>query len=173
MSKRQAALVFIISLILIVGAFSFQQNLSQFRSAGYLGIFLINFFGSATLFLPAPAIASVVVGGVLYPPLFVAFVAALGAALGDMIGFVLGHSGRKIFLKDHKKWYFISKDLFKKFGSIVILVFAFIPNPFFDGIGILAGALSFSSTRFFVLLFVGRLMRNVLLAFLGSAFSVH
>ncbi len=157
------------SIVLIALAFFFQARLFELKTLGLAGIFLINFFGSATIFLPAPAIASVVAGGVVYPPIAVAVVAAIGAAFGDMIGFFLGYSGKQIFIKKNHVWYMALKDIFQRFGGIIIFLFAFVPNPFFDGVGLFAGALAFSPRRFFVFLLAGRLLRNLFLAYLGSA----
>lgn len=167
--NRYYFITFFISIFLIILAFFFQEKLSDFRSFGLLGIFLINFFGSATIFLPAPAIASVFAGGLVYSPLAVALFAALGAAIGDMIGFFLGYSGHKIFLKKNHARYAMIKGLFHRFGDLIIFLFAFIPNPLFDGVGLFAGALAFSPRRFFIILFAGRLLRNLILAYAGSA----
>lgn len=166
--KKTYLITFLISLILIYFAFSYQQKLSEFRSLGLFGLFLINLLGNATLFLPAPAIASVVAGGILYPFLAVALVSALGATIGDMVGFLLGRSSKEIFIKNHHSWYLILERIFKKYGPFVIFLFAFIPNPVFDAVGIMAGVFSFSPIRFFILVFLGRFARDILLAFLGS-----
>lgn len=165
--KKSYFLGFAASLILLITAFLFRDRLSDFKSLGLLGIFLINLLGNATLFLPAPAIASVVAGGLLYPAVLVALAASLGASLGDMVGFFLGVSGKALFIKNHHKWYIFLHGVFKKYGTFVIFVSALIPNPFFDVIGILAGIFSFSFYRFFIPLFLGRLIRNLLLAYLG------
>lgn len=170
--KKSYIFLFITSLILVSLAFLFQKQLSQFESLGLLGIFLINLFGNATLFLPAPAIASVVAGGLVYPPILVAFFSALGGSLGDMVGFLLGHTGKKIFIKNHPRIYVVLKDAFHKFGPLVILVFAFIPNPFFDAIGILGGVFHFPAWRFFIFMFIGRIARNILLAYAGASFNL-
>lgn len=159
-----------LSLLVIVLSFFLQEKLLEFRSFGLFGIFLINFFGSATIFFPAPAIVSVVAGGGVYHPLAVAFLSALGAALGDMSGFLLGYSGKHIIVKEEKTWYVMVRKYFKRFGSLAVLLFAFIPNPFFDIIGIVAGAFAYSPYRFFALLFLGRFLRDIILAYAGSAF---
>ncbi len=160
-------LTFILSIIIVVAAFIFQDKLENVRSLGLFGIFLINLLGSATIFFPAPAIFSVFAGGGVYSPIAVALVSALGATLGDMIGFMLGYSGTKLFARDHR-WYVWLQGWFKKLGGIMIFLFALIPNPFFDAIGIIAGAFSFSPVRFFILLFLGRLLRDIFLAYLGD-----
>lgn len=93
--KKQAILLFVSSILIIALAFHFQQKLLHFRMFGLFGIFLINLFGSATVFLPAPAIATVFAGGGIYSPFWVAVAAALGSSIGEMSGFLLGHSGKK------------------------------------------------------------------------------
>ncbi len=161
----------VLSLVIVFVAFYFQQNLAHFRAWGLLGIFIINFIGSATLFLPAPAIATVVAGGHVYPILWVALVSALGAAGGDMIGYLLGKSGTSVLVNAQKhEWYTRLHVLFEKYGGIVILIFAFIPNPLFDVVGIIAGVSSYSPLRFFILLFAGRFFRDIILAGLGARF---
>lgn len=159
--------LFIVSLIIIFLAFHFRIQLRHFRSLGLLGIFFVNFLGSATLFLPAPAIATVVAGGAIYPPLFVALLASVGATLGDSLGFFLGLSGTKM-VSPHHKWYVAIRGGFKNYGALIIFLFAFIPNPAFDAIGIMAGALGYPVQKFLFWLFLGRLLRDILLAFLGA-----
>lgn len=160
----------LVSLVLIGASYYFRDELSHFSSLGLLGIFLMNIIGSATLFLPAPAIATVVAGGFLYNPFSVAVVSALGSAIGDMVGFLLGHSGKEIFLKKNSFWYKILKETFHRFGALFIIVFSFIPNPLFDAVGVFAGVFSYSPVKFFIYVLIGRFFRNLLLAGIGSAF---
>ena len=160
---------FLLSLVLIWLAFRFQHRLEHFKSLGLLGIFLINLIGSSTIFLPAPAIASVLAGGVVYPPLLVGLVAATGASLGDMLGYFLGRSGTHMLLNHTERaWMKWLHNVFTKFADIIVFLFAFIPNPIFDAVGIIAGISEFPPLRFFFVMFLGRLARNILLAFLGQ-----
>ncbi|HXS14966.1 MAG TPA: VTT domain-containing protein [Candidatus Saccharimonadales bacterium] len=169
MKQSLYALSFLLSIGLIYLAFVFHGQLGQFHSWGIFGIFLINLFGSATLFVPAPAIATVIAGGAVYSPLLVAPAAAIGASLGDSLGFFLGNSGTHLVVKKGEAyWYNLLKKNFKKFGGLIIFLFAFIPNPFFDGIGILAGVSGYSFVRFFTIMLLGRLARDILLASLGA-----
>ncbi len=173
MTKKSVG-IFLLSILLVILAVIFQQKLSQFRSLGLLGIFLINFFGSATLFLPAPALVFVVAGGLLYQPILVALVSAVGSALGDMLGFFLGQSGKQLFGSKSKST-ILQKSLtivFKRHAGILIFLFALIPNPFFDVVGILAGILSYPPMRFFMILVIARFIRDVLLAYFGASLGV-
>lgn len=167
--RKQAIILFLVSIVTIGAAYLFQDKLVHFWSLGLFGIFLINLFGSATIFFPAPAIASVVAGGAVYPPLFVAIVSALGGSFGEMAGFLLGQSSIRTILKNPIA--VRVRGLLKNFGVGLIFIFALIPNPLFDAVGILAGALGYSPVWFFVAVFLGRLIRNALLAFGAASFN--
>lgn len=162
--------IFGVSILVIALAIIFKDRLTDLENFGLLGILLINFFASATIFLPAPAIATVVAGGALYSPISVAIASSFGAALGDVVGFLLGHSSKNLFYKNHHTMFKILKDTFNTFGGIIIFIVALVPNPFFDLVGVFAGFLHYPLLRFFILIFVGRLLRNFLLASLGSFF---
>ena len=166
--KRNYIILFLASLGLISISFFFQDKLIQFTSLGLLGIFLINLFSSITLFLPAPGIATVVAGEFLYNPVIVALVAALGSAIGDFVAYLLGRSGKEVFIKKNSFWYNIFKETFHKYGALFIIVFSLVPNPIFDAVGLVAGLFSYSPLRFFVYVFIGRFLRNLLLAGIGS-----
>ena len=167
--KRNYLILFFVSLALIGVSFYFRDDLSKFTSLGLLGIFIINLVSSITLFLPAPGIATVVAGGFLYNPLVVAIVAALGSAIGDFVGYMLGRSGKEVLFKKQSFWYNIFKETFHKFGAIFIILFSFIPNPVFDAVGVVAGLFSYSPVRFFIYVLIGRFLRNLLLAGIGAA----
>ena len=168
--KLGSLIILIVSLLIIGLSFYFRTELSKFSSLGLLGIFLINLIGSATLFVPAPGIATVVAGGFLYNPLFVAVVSALGSAIGDMVGYALGHSGKEVLFKNHPFWYKIFKEAFHKFAAVFIIFFSFIPNPIFDFVGVIAGIFHYPAHRFLIYVLIGRFLRNLLLAGIGSTF---
>ena len=163
--KLDSFIILIVSILIIGLSFFFRAELSKFSSFGLLGIFLINLIGSATLFVPAPGIATVVAGGFLYNPLFVAIVSALGSAIGDLVGYALGHSGKEVLFKNHPFWYKILKETFHKFAAIFIIFFSFIPNPIFDFVGVFAGVFHYSPYKFLVYVLIGRFLRNLLLAY--------
>ncbi len=168
--KYKFPILFIISVLVIAASFYFRSELVAFGKWGLLGIFLVNVLGSATLFIPAPAIATVVAGGIIFNPLLVAIVAALGSAVGDMIGFALGRSGKEFLFKKGSFKYNLTRDLFHKFGPVLIILFSFIPNPVFDAVGVFAGIFAYPPVKFFAYTLVGRFLRNLLLAYLGASF---
>ena len=167
--KRDYLILFFVSLGLISLSFYFRDDLAKLGSFGIVGIFLINLVSSITLFLPAPAIATVVAGGIVYNPLLVAIAAALGSSIGDFVSYILGRSGKEVLLKKNSFWYNIFKETFNKFGAIFIILFSFIPNPLFDAVGLVAGLFSYSPLKFFLYVLIGRFLRNLLLAYIGHA----
>lgn len=164
--------LFILSLVLSFSAFWFKDFFAGAKTLGLIGLFIINFVSSATFFVSGPAFLTVIAGGAIYPPLLVAFVASLGASFGDLISFALGHSGRHVALKrfeKHPSFVFL-ENLFKKHGIWIIFLLAFVPNPFFDAVGLLAGVFRFNWKIFFILILLGRFARFILLALLGARF---
>ena len=105
----------------------------------------------------------------MYNPILVALIGAVGSALGDGIGYFFGLSTQKVTnFKKHKILYNLLDFTFRKYGWWILIVGSIIPNPAFDFLGILAGLTSFSIKRFLIAVFIGRLIRNIGLAFLGQ-----
>lgn len=160
---------FLFSVLLIYLAFRFEHRLAHFKSLGLLGIFLINLISSSTVIIPEPAIVAVVVGGRLYSPFLVGFLSALGAAIGNMVGYFLGRSGKHIVLNHSENtWYRWIQSKFHTYATLLIFVFALIPNPFFDVVAIIAGIAEYSPIKFFFLMLIARIIRDTLLAFVGG-----
>lgn len=170
-NKVYAGTVFLLSIALSIAFFEFRDYFRQASSLGLFGLFIVNFISSATFFVSAPAFFTIIAGGNLYSPIVVAVVAALGACLGDMLGFAFGHSGRRLTKKKldrHKVIRFLEKH-FHRHGALIIFLLAIIPNPFFDAIGILAGVVNYPIYRFFVVMLIGRFIRYWALAQFGSS----
>ena len=161
---------FLISILFILLPIFYQINFEKFQTFGLLGVLVLSFFGSATIFLPTPTIISIGVAGAYYNPILVGLFAAVGSTLGDGIGYILGYSSNKATnFEDKKILYGLLHFTLEKYGVIIILLFAIIPNPFFDGIGILAGIGKYPINKFLLLVFLGRLLRFYLVALIGNS----
>jgi uncharacterized membrane protein YdjX (TVP38/TMEM64 family) len=169
-NKVYAIVIFISSILLSVVFFEYRDFFKHASSLGLLGLLIINFVSSATFFVSAPAFLTIIAGGNLYSPVLVAATAAIGACLGDMIGFLFGHSGRRILKKSldrHRTIRFLEKH-FHRHGGLIIFLLAIIPNPFFDAVGILAGVVNYPPKKFFIIMLLGRFLRYWSLSYLGS-----
>ena len=58
----------------------------------------------------------------------------------------------------------------EKFGTLIVFFVAFVPNPVFDVVGIIAGAMRMPAWRFLLACCLGKSLRFVLLALLGARF---
>ena len=167
--KQKYLLAFLLTLFLSIILFFFQEKFAQFKALGLIGLFVISMIGGM-LFLPSPVlIASVLAAGRTYNPFLVALIASLGSTTGDILGYGVGYTGREAFL-DNQKWHHkIAQEIFHKYGGILILILSAIPNPIFDAFGVIAGLFLYPLKKFLLYIFIGRLVRNLLLAYLGSA----
>ena len=156
------------SLILILIIFSLRHHLLSLTRLGYIGIFFVNLLSSATVVFPIPGVASVVVGGALFNPVFVGIFSGVGAGLGELTGYFMGYGGRGL-LRNQKQRLERIEYFFHLAGFWGILLFASIPFPF-DFVGLLAGSLNYPVWKFAVATITGRILRNTIIAITGAKF---
>ncbi len=146
-----------------------QEILSSFAlQYGYLGIFLVSLLGATSIFFPIPS--SVVIftlGGLdIFDPIWIAVAAGLGAAVGEFTGYLLGFGGRKFIGEKYKRKMDLLTRLFKRYGSVVIFVFALTPLPD-DLLFIPLGVMRYSIIRSFVPALIGKFFSNLIIAYSG------
>ncbi len=141
----------------------FRDQIAQLSGLGYIGLFLINVFGSATLFLPTPLFLTTVAAAAVLNPFWVTVIAAGGSTIGELTGYVAGKSGSG-YVSGHAEkvtgW-------MEKYGAFALILLAAIPNPLFDVAGIVAGATNVPVWKYLVALFIGKLIKFGVLAFFG------
>ncbi len=135
---------------------------------GYLGIFLISLLGSTSIIFPIPS--SVVIftlGGLdIFDPFLIAAAAGLGSVVGEFSGYLLGYGGRRFIGDRYRKKMDMLTRLFKRYGSVVIFVFALTPLPD-DLLFIPLGVMRYSIIRSFVPALVGKFLSNLIIAYSG------
>lgn len=162
--------ILIISVLLLYVIFINREELKNLSQYGYLGIFVVNFISASSIFLPLPGTASVFIGGAVWDPVIVGIVSGLGSAFGELFGYFLGYGGRGL-IKDFKgkgEWVKKIEKNFHKNGMRTTFIFAILPLPVFDVIGVIAGAVSFPVWKFFLAMVSARIIRNILFAFTGT-----
>jgi membrane protein YqaA with SNARE-associated domain len=149
-----------------VGIIMLRGHIRRFAVYGYPGVFLISLLGNATLILPAPSFAVVFAVGGALNPLGVGIAAGLGAALGEMTGYLAGVGGRTVI--EDRPLYHRLADWMRRAGMLAVFLLALIPNPAFDVGGMMAGALGMPVWRFLLAGWAGKSARFILLAFSGQ-----
>lgn len=146
----------------------FRNDLGKLQGYGLLGILLISILGNATVVIPAPVIFTAFIGGSVYNPILVGLVVALGATIGELTGFMAG-IGSRVAITDHKHFKKIEKWMTGS-GFLTIFILAAIPNPLFDLAGMFAGATNYPVKRFLLATFLGKSLKFLTVALLGSSF---
>jgi membrane protein DedA with SNARE-associated domain len=140
---------------------------------GYFGIFLISMLGAMSIFVPIPYTVVIFIlgglrsgGGWAFDPLWIAVASGIGAAIGEFSGYLIGFGGRKVISKKYKKKMDFLMKLFKKFGPIVIFIFAVTPLPD-DLLFIPLGVMRYSVLQAFIPALLGKFVSNLIIAYSG------
>ncbi|MFC1944276.1 YqaA family protein [Chloroflexota bacterium] len=144
------------------------RDIERFETYGYLGAFLANLIGSATIIMPAPGEAVVAALGAVLNPLVVGVVASIGGTLGELTGYLVGYWGREVVSAEQMKGYRQAERWMRRYGSLTVFAFALVPFLIFDLVGISAGTLRFPLWKFLLAAWLGRLIRALLVAYLGG-----
>lgn len=168
MDKKTGGILQIIFAVAIVAAvLYFSSQIAALAQYGYAGAFFITMLSSATILFPAPGWAAVIALSSVLNPVLLGIIAGIGSAVGELTGYMVGDGARDMLNSRVKQSRQIS-EFVKKYDVLAILVLAFIPNPAFDVAGIAAGGLRIAWWRFLLACMAGRVLRYVLLAFLGK-----
>ncbi len=163
------ALLILAKIYLPIGLLS-HIDLSGFLEYGYLGLFVITFFGGT--FFPAGSPAVVAAAGVIgMNKTTVAFVAAAGYTLGTMVNYAFAY-----WLGIHYVQKKIGKEVYKeivgwwnKWGTILLVTFALIPVLPFSYLALLCGLFRYNIAYFILINFGSNLLNSYLFVYLGSS----
>ena len=136
------------------------ERLFELKNYAYWGAFLISLIGNATVILPGAVLPILsTIGVVLYPvtgpsgPIIVGLVGGIGAAIGEMTGYMVGYSGRGIV--ERANLYKRLVEWLRRWGTLTIFILSLVPF-FFDLAGIAAGVLRFPLWKFILACWLGR-----------------
>ncbi len=165
---RLLALTFVIAISVYV--FSIRDKAAELAKFGYPGIFLLSILANATVLLPAPGVLFVFAMGAVFNPFWVALAAGLGAALGELSGYLAGFSGQAVVERADAYQRILSwMKIHPHLSNFAILGLSFFPNPLFDLAGIAAGTLKIPLARFLFFCAVGKILKMLMFALAGSS----
>jgi uncharacterized membrane protein YdjX (TVP38/TMEM64 family) len=163
---RVLVLVGVVTLIVLL--FIFRDQVKKLEEYGYIGIFLISIAANATIIIPLPGVAFTTAMGAIFNPIWVAVAAGLGAAIGELSGYLAGFSGqgvveRAALYEKLTGWMKAHQNL----AYVMIVLVAFIPNPLFDLAGMASGALKLPLWKFLLACAVGKILKMLMFAYAG------
>jgi uncharacterized membrane protein YdjX (TVP38/TMEM64 family) len=147
--------------------YSIRGRVRELQGYGYPGIFLFNLLANATLILPVPGVLVTSLMGGVFNPFWVAVAAGTGASIGELSGYLAGFSGQKVAKRT--PLYERMEGWMKQYGNWAILMLSFVPNPFFDMAGMIAGALRMNVLRFWFWCWLGKILKMLLFAYGGAS----
>jgi membrane protein YqaA with SNARE-associated domain len=130
--------------------------------AGYAGVFAVTLLATGALVLPVPYLAIIARVAMSLDPVTVAVVAGVAAALGELTGYVIGSCGRGLL--SGNRWIELTRRWMNRHGFATVAVASFLPNPAFDVVGALAGALGYQAWKFCAACFVGKTAKFLVIA---------
>ena len=169
MDKRMqgvALLALALAMTLVIYVLASESTVEQLVTYGYPGLALVMFISSATVILPAPGLAVVFAAGGFLNPILIGLFAGTGAALGEMTGYFAGYGGRQALDKNGKVHWI--QEWMARNGFLTVFVFAAIPNPVFDVVGLVAGGLHYDVRKFLLAALMGNIVKVTYIAFAGE-----
>ena len=149
-----------------VALFLFSDTVAEFKELGYLGAFLISLVANATIILPMPGLLLLVALGTIFNSILVGLLGAVGGAIGELTGYIMGRSGRR--LVGGEKIYYRAESWMRKRGFLTIFLFSLLPFLPLDLAGMLAGVLRYSLWKFLLACFLGKAVLYVIIIQTGA-----
>lgn len=141
--------------------------LERMGAFGYLGAFASAALANASVVVPVPYYPLLIRLGQTFDPVGVVLAAALGSALGELVAYFVGRSGRAA-VEETRFYHWVQRQLQHPWRApLVLFALSAPPNPFFDVAGLLAGALGIPIWMFFGVTFAGRIIRMAIVVGLG------
>lgn len=143
-----------------------RDRLAGLGALGYPGLFLVNFFSSATVVLPMPGLAVAFAAGSALNPWLVGLAMGTGAAVGELTGYLAGYGGQGL-VENNPAYRRICRWM-HRYGLWALFCLAAIPNPFFDVAGMISGVLRIPVYRFFTACWAGNVIKATAIALIGA-----
>ncbi|MBI4236429.1 MAG: hypothetical protein HY688_03620 [Chloroflexi bacterium] len=151
---------------LIFAAFM-QGLMAQLGNWGYLGAFLISLATSATILLPAPGAAIIMLMAKDFNPFLLGAVAGFGAGLGALTAYGAGVAGRNAIR--HQRMYAWLVAIFRsRWGPLLLFIFSAVPFLPMDLVSAMAGAVHYPVPKYLLYVTSASIVKMVTIALLGA-----
>lgn len=172
---RRAFWPIVITLVLVAGMsvvlVLYDDPFEPLGAWGYPGVFLVMLVNNLTILLPAIGHAFLIGAAQTLNPWLLGLIGGLGAALGELSGYVVGHHGGRMLIGGRLyERYRRRTGVRGNFLGPTLMLFAATPLPL-DIAGIIAGAVHYPVPRFLAWVGVGKIINTTLIA-LASYYAI-
>ena len=155
------------TLALCVAVIVFWDFVNEASHYGYLGVFIISIFAGGTVIVPVPGLILVFTLGSVLTPAIVGVVSGFGEAIGSVTIYLTGIGGRSTLKTLNNGAATKFENWLNRRGSLTVFIMSAIINPLFYPFAAMAGMLRFGLIRFFIFCFIGKTVKNTVIAYLG------
>ena len=136
----------------------YKEQIQQMALIGYLSVVIACAISNVSILLPSSSTLIVVAAASSLNPILCVLAGGLGTALGEQSSYICGRIGRKGFDDNGNREKKVLKWM-KKHDSLTVFVFAFLPLPIFDIVGIAAGVLRMNWIKYMISAVLGKTMK--------------
>ena len=131
-----------------------KDQLQNLATLGYIGLFVSCLISNATVMLPSSSTLIVLVASMTFDPLLCVLSGGIGTALGEQCSYLCGMIGSSHISTNNNIERWIRKRPF-----MLVFLFAFLPLPIFDVVGIASGILRFNWIKYSLAATAGKLLK--------------
>ena len=162
---QKIGLFLLVSIIFASLIFGLRSVLTNVGPWGYPLAFVISWLGAATILIPSPAFAIVVLMAQDSNPIALGVVSGIGGTFGELSGYWLG-TQCGLWLKRCGVDGFFNRHM-KRFGGGLLFVSALFPFIPVDAAGLVAGSIRYPIRKFLLYVGAGKIVSNALFLYLS------
>ncbi len=136
----------------------YREQIQQIAFVGYLSVAIACAISNISIFLPSSSTLIVVVAASSLDPILCILTGGLGTALGEQSSYICGRIGRMGLDDNGNKEKKVLKWI-KNHDALTVFIFAFLPLPIFDIVGIAAGVLRMNWIKYLVSAVLGKTLK--------------
>lgn len=148
----------IFAILLSVPYIMCRKQIQQMMFVGYLSVVVACAISNSSILLLSSSTLIVVAAASSLNPALCVLMGGLGTAMGEQTSYFCGRIGRKGFDGNNGEEKKVLRWL-KKHEALTVFVFAFLPLPIFDIVGMAAGALRMNWGKFLVAAVLGKTLK--------------
>lgn len=148
----------------------YREQIQQMALVGYLSVVIACAISNISILLPSSSTLIVVAAASSLNPILCVLAGGLGTALGEQSSYICGRIGRRGFDDNGTKEKKVLKWM-EKHDALTVFVFAFLPLPIFDIVGIVAGVLRMNWIKYMFSAALGKTLK-FLLAVIGVYYAL-
>lgn len=153
-------------LAMIALTYLLRERISDLGDWGYLGAFVINGISNATIILPAPGGAVIAIMAQDFNPVLIGIASGLGGTIGGSTAYFAGLATSSNVRRS--KWFRRLEQMMRRFGGLIIFVFALIPFLPGDLASIVAGTVRYPFRKYLVYNSLGSMIKMTVIAYVGA-----